>query len=237
MGERFKNYYRWISERVEQEEKFILNEGLITSYPADILINDLSKRYPDIEYIQDTGNIIIERIPLKHRESLKKKLELYGYFIGDEQIDDEDSNLFGILVEPKFPTEIPYSILHDKIQYLYHITTDKYIDKIKKIGLVPKRTNRPNFETSKDRIYLLMTGNPTKDIPMLRRMLSSNDQRKHFLKRPERYYILRMNFHQLNKDMVFYRDPRMFPEGKFTGTGIFTFHNIPPDKIEILTDF
>jgi hypothetical protein len=234
MTKRFENYYKWITERYTVEENLIINEGLITSYPIDILLKELKRRYTKIEYDQISGKIIVEEIPLNQKESLKKKLDLYGYFIADEQVDDADSSLFGILIEPKFPSEIPFSYLHDKIQYCYHITTDKYIDKINQIGLVPKESKREFYKTSGNRIYFLITDNPKKDLLLLKNMLKVDDQRKNIFNKHSKYYVLRINFHQLNEDLVFYRDSRLFPEGNFKGMGIFTLGNIPPDKIEFL---
>jgi hypothetical protein len=231
---KFTNYYNWLVERMEKENALLLNEALITSYPIDSLIKDLSRRYSEIGYDQRGGKLIIDKIPIKQKEALERKLNLYGYFIGDEQIDDEDSNIFSALIEPKFPTEIPFSILHDKIKYCYHITTDKYIDKIKLKGLIPKESNRDFYKTSGNRIYFLLSDNPKTDIPLLKRMLVSDDKRKTSFKRPSKYYLLRINFHELNHDMVFYRDPRLFPDEKFKGYGIFTLSNIPPNKIEFL---
>lgn len=234
MHRRFTNFYSWLLERVEREEKLLLNEGLIKSYPVDILINDISRRYKKIEYDQKNGNFIVDEIPLKHKEALKRKLDSYGYFIADEQIDEENPNIFSILVEPKFPTEIPLSFLHDKIKYCYHITTDKYIEKIKKIGLVPKESNRGFYKTSGNRIYFLISDDPKRDILLLKNMILADDKRKDALKKPEKYYLLCINFHELNNDVVFYRDPRLIPDGPFKGQGIFTLRNIPPNKIEFL---
>lgn len=231
---RFTNFYTWFVERMEREEKLVLNEGLITSYPVDVLIKDLSKRYKNIEYDQKTGNFFIDQIPLKHKESLKRKLDLYGYFIGDEENNKQYPNTFNALIEPKFSTEIPLSYLHEKIRYCYHITSDKYIEKIKKIGLVPKESNREFYKTSGNRIYFLISDNPKNDIPLLKNMLLSDDRRKNIFKRPKKYYLLRINFHELNNDIVFYRDPRLIPDGPFKGQGIFTLNNIPPDKIDFL---
>lgn len=231
---RFKNYYNWLLERTEKEDNLLLNEGLIKTFSVDSLIEDLSRRYKKIEYNQKSGNLIIDEIPLKQKEALKRKLNTYGYFIGDEQIDDKNSSIFSALIEPKFPTEIPFSILHDKIKYFYHITTDKYIEKIKSIGLIPKESNRDFYKTSGNRIYFLISDDPRNDVPLLKQMLVSDDKRKSTLKQPKKYYLLRINFHELNRDMVFYRDPRLFPDNKFKGQGIFTLSNVPPNKIEFL---
>jgi len=234
MISRFDNYYKWIVERTGNEKQRIVSEGLITSYPVDVLLADLKKRYDNIEYDNKRGTFIIDQIPLTHRASLVKKLELYGYFISDEMIDDVDSSLFAVSVEPKFPTEIPHNMLHDKIQYCYHITTDKYIDKIKKIGLVPKESVREFYKHSGSRIYFLISDNIKKDIPLLKNMLMADNNRKFILKNATKYYLLRVNFQSLNKDMVFYRDPRLTIDKEFKGLGIFTLGNVPPNKIEFL---
>jgi hypothetical protein len=231
---RFTNFYTWLLEREEKEKELLLNEGLTKSFPVDILIKDISRRYAKIEYDQKNGNFFVDEIPLKHKEAFKRKLDSYGYFIGDEQIDDKDPSIFSALVEPKFPTEIPFSYLHDKIKYCYHITSEKYIEKIKKIGLIPKESNREFYQTSGNRIYFLISDDPKNDIPLLKNMILSDDKRKFILKQPKKYYLLRINFHELNNDIVFYRDPRLIPDGPFKGQGIFTLRNISPDKIEFL---
>lgn len=234
MNRRFDDYYNWIIERVTNEDKLVLSEGLITSYPVDVLISDLKKRYKDIEYNDKQGTFIIDNIPLPQKESLVKKLNLYGYFISDEMIDDKDNKLFSANVEAKFPSEVPFSMLHDEIQYCYHITTDRYIDKIKKIGLIPKQSVREFYKHNGNRIYFLISDNIEKEGPLLKNALMINDRQKHLGKRPQRYYILRINFHSLNNQLVFYRDPRLIPDKTFKGGAIFTLGNIPPDKIEFL---
>jgi hypothetical protein len=176
----------------------------------------------------------VEKIPLKSRKSLINKLNLYGYFIGDEQVDAEDNTLFGVLIEPKYPAEIPFKILHNDIRYCYHITSDKYIDKIKRVGLIPKESVRDFYSHSGNRIYFLISDKPNEDLPLLKNMLMSNDRSKNELNRPQKYFLLRINFNKLNDEMVFYRDPRLFPEGKFKGLGIFTLSNISSDKIEFM---
>jgi hypothetical protein len=234
---KFTNYYNWLLERTEKKNELLLKEGLITSYPIDSLIGDLSRRYDNIEYDQEAGTLIIDNIPLKQKEALERKLNLSGYFIGNYDINDKVSSAFNALIEPKFPTEIPFSILHDKIKYCYHITTDKYIDKIKLKGLIPKESTRKKYRTSGNRIYFLLSDNPANDIPLLKRMIIADDKRKDPLNQPSKYHWLRINFNELNNDMVFYRDPRLFPDNKFKGQGIFTLSNIPPDKIEFLGEF
>jgi hypothetical protein len=231
---KFTNYYNWLLERTEKENALLLNEGLITSYPINSLIDDISRRYKNIEYDQEGGTLIIDEIPLKQKEALERKLNLYGYFIANYEINAKDSSIFSALIEPKFPTEIPFSILHDKIKYCYHITTDKYVEKIKLKGLIPKESNRKIYKTSGNRIYFLISDNPKKDISLLKQMIVSDDKRKLPLNQPKKYHLLRINFHELNHDMVFYRDPRLFPDEKFKGQGIFTLSNIPPDKIDFL---
>ena len=231
---RFTNFYTWLVEREQKEDELLLNEGLTKSFPVDSLIQDISRRYKNIQYNQKDGTFTVENIPLRHKEALKRKLDSYGYFIANEMKHDNVPNIFSILVEPKFPTEIPYFYLHDKIRYCYHITSDKYIEKIKKIGLVPKQSNRKFYQTSGNRIYFLISDDPRNDIPLLKSMIVSDDKRKEILKQPKKYYLLRINFHELNNDIVFYRDPRLIPEGPFKGQGIFTLRNIPPDKLEFL---
>lgn len=107
--------------------------------------------------------------------------------------------------------EAKYDPVVEIPQYVYHITTTKFVDKIKQIGLTPKTLGKRS--THPERIYVSLT---KKDSDFLLRGL-----RQHFGK--NQGIELTIDTSQL-KD-PFYEDPN------FRKQGVYTYQNIPPSAI------
>lgn len=112
-----------------------------------------------------------------------------------------------LFVEAKFTVE------DFNITELYHVTDLKYLDKIRKNGLVPK--SKGNFT---ERIYF------GKDL---------NDIKAIFENRFSEPLILRLNFDEYGKEIldkyVFYKDPRM-------ESAVFTYDCIDPKYIQMVDE-
>lgn len=232
----YSNYLSWFSEWVEREEKLLLNEGLIKSYPLQNVMDVLKKHTISIDISTKSGLITaVFKKDKFQKDKLLKILDTYGYFIGDTVINDNNQTV-SVLIEPKFPAELPSELI-GKLKYAYHITTNDYIDKIKKIGLIPKQSSRPLFDHSGNRIYLLVTPDFNKDVAALANMIKRNDSRKNrsteHINKELLYYVLRIDMSALQRKLFFYRDPRMVSDVHLSGIGIFTLGNIPPENIEI----
>ena len=134
---------------------YIITEGLISTYPSQKTEKLLRKKY--IQYdiqLMDDGDIYILG-DITNYEDIKKLINTLGYFISFVYINDEWikydekylDDIKGISIEPKYDTEL--EILP---KYLYHVTQNKYLNKILKIGLIPKHHDKLTHHP--DRIYV-----------------------------------------------------------------------------------
>lgn len=137
-------------------------------------------------------------------ELIKRELKSKEKY--DEYEPDED--IYTILIEPKYGNEFQPNKLPNKV---YHITDEKYLDKIKKIGLIPKSKNK--LTKHPDRIYLLLKKSTIDDLL---------DNPDFDLDNP---VILTINIKDFKNKYKIYPDPN-------TENGAFTLNNIPPTLIE-----
>lgn len=128
-----------------------------------------------------------------------------------------------IIIEPK------YDITHKlKSNTLYHVTEERYLDRIKKYGLILKSKNtRSEYP---ERIYLVY----------------NIDDANHYIKNKKNYYLYNNKFYNTkdkfqetnfitlkielpeDNDLIFYEDPN------FKDKGIYTYDNINPKYIKII---
>jgi len=124
--------------------------------------------------------------------------------ISVEEIKDQDS--ISISIEPKYDSEVDF-----QDEYVYHTTDKKNLEKIMKIGLVPKTKNTRSFYP--ERIYLspnIKYNNSIKD------QLGSD--------KAGEYVDLKIKkFHGL----------KLYKDVRFKG-GFYTYTNIPPKYIEVI---
>ena len=150
-------------------------------------------------------------------EELKNKLKVYGYFIAyTENLGNET----GFFIEPKFSFQIDKKLLQGK--RCFHTTSVKYLNKIQKIGLIP-RNSQTHFEFDGSRIYLMFSNNER----YIRSFQSVLAKSKNW--NPSDMMLLEiLNFDNLTLwfDMNF--------EQSSNNIATFTFENIRPDNIKVL---
>ena len=158
----YQTYIENIQKSSSEDDILIYNnlknqrlvEGLIKTHPLNKSVNIISKRFDELRLeIEKEGDIYIEG----DFKEIKKYLPLFtnlGFFISKLTINGEDwikeftekTIPLAIYLEPKYDTEV-YPI--PKI--LYHVSPQKFDDKISKIGFIPKSGNK--LSNHPERIY------------------------------------------------------------------------------------
>ena len=118
--------------------------------------------------------------------------------------------------EPKYDYEV--FDISDMPQYMYHVTDQKYVPKIMKIGLTPR--SKQKHSNHPDRIYLLDGTDGIDDI-------LSGGLGDHI----EKIALLKIDKSKLSSKIKFYVDPQ------FPVKGVYTYTNIPSNSIEVITDY
>ena len=223
----------WFNNLTERDKR--IEEGLITSYPLETLVDKLSNKY-DITPNYDDYTF---RIKYKFNENLKiaqHELEnidvpmfnLWGWHISliliDEKRFGNNVNFFNwciqnehieleLLFEPKYGRMLQ----RKPPKFLYHLTPKNKLEKIEKQGLVPKfeskRTSNP------ERIYFSTNINGVIEI-MVDIFLSNKDAQ---------LSLLEIDTREM-QDVKFYIDP------SFKTSGIYTLDYISPTYISTIKD-
>lgn len=178
------------------------------------------------------------QLNLKNKNKLSKTIDvldnLYGWYLSGAQedfhepiendvnsiksvlktnIDDlgqdyePDDMILLMHFEPKYSTTVPGQNIPD---VLFHVTDEKYLDKIKKHGLIPKHKDKLSYHP--DRIYFLIDKS---NVEQLVNNYNFN------IDTP---VLLTINVSAYKNNNVFYTDPNM-------PGGIYTTNNIPPNLI------
>jgi hypothetical protein len=245
--------------------KSFLKEGLIKTYPIDHLLralknvdygNDMisfnikpvtggqnaATRYINVEIFHSGKKTFIEDSKLVIKK-IKSIAETYGFFIGrlielDQNggitKNDDDIMTYMLSIEPKYPHSS-----NDTKTDLYHITYDRYIEKINKTGLTPK-ISKTSFSHPGNRIYLFKTISGT-DLENLASAIASN----RIMNIPDKILKKGMNaidtyqYINMRDKMVYYKvdstglklyeDPMVNPTS--TSSAFFTTSNIPADRL------
>lgn len=131
---------------------------------------------------------------------------LYNIFTANNSLND---NII-IILEPLYDPEID---IHSINGPLYHITGNVYIEKIKKIGLCPKSKNKKTLHP--DRVYLSPSKEYAISLAELLHEFGANT-------------MLEISTDGMTSPRYrFFEDPN-------TEMGIYTYSNIPPEKIKII---
>jgi hypothetical protein len=148
----------------------------------------------------------VNRVPFSRKfvdiESFKKDVKEY--------------TLLSVTLEAKYDLELNKYELTD----MYHISPIKNVDKIERIGLVPRSLSKISYHP--DRIYMT----PTKSDALTVAELSVEGDTEFVL-----YKIDIGKLVKHNNGIRFFRDPNL-------GSGIYTLSNIPPKfltKVEVVT--
>lgn len=188
-----KNEIKEISDMLNNHN---ISEGLIMTYPLDKSYNILKRKFTDNKIsIGDDNEIFIGgEINIENLKILSNTL---GY-----HISSMDVGL--ITLEPKYDMEVN---IPDKI---YHSTIESHLNRIKKIGLIPKSKNKLTIHP--DRIYFSTS---LKDAKLFAKYLSE--------KYDEIGYIIEIS----TKNII----NKFYSDINFRRSGSYTLNNISPKNI------
>jgi len=159
---------------------------------------------------------------------LQKTIELLGYYVTSFTWDDlggpehirytSASDLIKKVKDRNITYQLTLDVqpLHRVGQevslpkYLYHVTDEKYIEKIRKVGLKPSSTSK--MENYPDRVYCF-TLDPHEISGNIGRMLGHGKS-----------MLLTLDTTKLNTNIKFYKDPS-------SHNAVYTQGNIPPSAI------
>lgn len=217
------------NEYLDKQNK--LYEGLIKTYPIDIVIQELHDNYFDA-FELDTSNstkcIVVYGVKVYEDEEddevlLKSIMNRCGYFLKEKiKSFDEDDYYYDYYFTPKFSYECTEEAYSGDM-CLYHLTNNYYIDKILKIGLTPKTKNK--IEKHPDRVYVTKKKNMSdKFIKQMYKFMTN-----HKNKPISKLYILKIDLSKC-EDKRFFWDPS-------APNGMFTYENISPQCISIEKEY
>ena len=137
----------------------------------------------------------------------KKTLNALIDILKEEKDDDYD---IIIVLEKNYDEEFK------KSQFIYHATPYEHLEKIKKIGLIPKHKDKQS--TTPERIYFATSYDAAKGIAYQLSNFEANNQ-------TGKYAIISIDTHRLPTNIKFYNDPN------YRG-GIYTYQNISKEYIK-----
>jgi len=211
----------------------LLNEGLIMSVDYVIFIskmNDILKKYNingycDLYIGKDRVILKIDENHIYKRkiffQNLSNLLNQTGYFVSNYKINDDkleigdidislfvnNSNLL-LYLNKRFDSEYGHIP-----EFLFHVTENKYLDKITKQGIINK--SKKYIENHPERIYLFSNLEDCYDYIDFKELSD--------------FIILKIDVKTL-KNIKLYDDPKYQP----TINAYYTYDNIPPFSIEII---
>ena len=249
--------------------KSFLKEGLIKTYPIDHLKKTLDTIAfkTDVEFVisddmikqGDASRVMtVVMSPLKTDQNfvkdansdvdiLKKISDRFGFFIGHltkhtrlgrPTKSDDNAYHYKISIEPKYS-----SIANVDTNNFYHITYNRYVSKIEKIGLTP-RTSKTSFSHPGNRIYLLKSNRIGRVADLM--MALSNNRLENIpsnvtskgktaidiyktLNDPSNMVVYKVNVDGLK----LYEDPMIDPDDSLSA--FFTTQNISPDRLTLVS--
>jgi len=218
----------------------VLSEGLIASFPKETVVEFLKKEGAVETLIRDDvdqkpGSWQIRaafRLKGDGKQMVKdmnEKLFVYGYFVAKSRVKGPYWIIFSI--EPKFPEKYEPR----EGEEFVHVTSNSFVEKIKKIGLAPKET-ATDFSHPGNRVYLFTAKDP-KWTRQLALTLASN--KKQLLKYPTKFTSARWTYEDLVVVGVDVDGLDLFEDPSFMGGGIdyravFTKSNIGPKRIKFI---
>lgn len=218
-----------------KEEQLFLQEGLIQSYPIlSFKLAVLKQFKPSIIHIGVVKSFNVDTsllIVLKNKdtlESIKKLADTYGYHLGfKKNVIVKGQECESYQFDPKYPTIVPQKYLPE---YGYHITLNKNLNNILRIGLTPKNS-KTAFEHPGNRIYILFA--QSKEA-----ILQTKKIIKHHLIQKgledAKLSVLRVS---INKSVTHYFDPNLQPYDIHKDCfGVFVLRNIHPGFLEIIPE-
>lgn len=227
--------FKTLYEDSLEEDRLVLKEGLIKTFPiANFKLKVLKTFKEDLVHINIIQSFNIDTsllIVLKNEERLnnvKKLADTYGYHLGfTKSVIYKGNSYNSYQFDPKYPIVMPSKYLPE---FGYHITANKNLKSIFKIGLTPKNS-KTAFEHPGNRIYLLFS-NSNEGILTFKNII-----KQHLSKRGEPNTNLSALKVRINKDIVHYFDPNLQPRDVHKDCfGIFVLRNIHPAYLEIIPE-
>lgn len=185
-----------------------------------LTIEDLNENnFDDIELKIVPNNVKID-LNSTIFNNIKTDMQLPGYFFSKEMFGDvyhngQERQYFIFSPNKQNTIKIPSKIINGLI---YHVCPKNVVDKIKKIGFVPKAKNKLfNYDP---RIHFFFSNTPLYEIKRLVYQLKDLTHKD--------YSLITVNTEQM-KNIIFYKDI----DEEY---GIFTKNNISPKYIESIED-
>lgn len=169
-----------------------------------------------------------ERIEIKtnindfNQNDFDKYFIKYGWFCAINQKMDAYDNIQRLIYEKKFDVDVTEEVLNN--QFLYHICSNIYLNKINKSGLKPKFSSWNVFENP-ERIYFFLKDMKHEEFCMWADNFSK--QKNINYGSHNGWSLLRIDTQNLTNRPTFYLDPRM-------KDAVYTMDTISPDNIEII---
>lgn len=191
-----------------------LCEGLIRTYPIKT-----AQRYLNQLFSFDEGQTVIFKdneieklrvvFPKNNTFSkrVKKAMDLCGYFCSRDADYPYIDGWCYLNFEPKNQDDVNSYVR--AMNYIYHVTPEKYMKKIEKHGLIPSFKNK--FFAYPERIYFFIDKTSPEEIYGLKQQLKQNN---------EKYCLLVIDVSKIPNNVSFYLDPN------YT-YGVYTKDNIP----------
>lgn len=210
-----------------------IDESLTKSYDSNILINKLKNKYKEkinnIHIQKSKSNVQSFSIQFDEQymydivydESLYKLLDLFGYYVTEyKEIKTENNQI--LRFEPIFGQKCNDLVYKECNGVIYHITDDRFIDKIRKKGLIPFRNS--NYRNFSDRVFFSCGKNKKEII----------DNLKNVIKQLEKinYYILKIDLNKYKYNVDFYFDPSEDDKHNYIYANAYFF----PHMIEEIKD-
>lgn len=210
----------------------LLAEGISMSFPVGKVISCIKKHFNlqdnRIKQAHDSingepTNTIMVYIPVNPNtiDKLSRAMAACGYYLMNPLTSLKIGREQWIQFEPKYDTSIVQGIKATE-RFLFHLTPETNVPKIKKNGIVPYSKN--TIARFPERVYLLRGSTPDDDILDLYEMLAvtynHKKERKTF-----KYAKVIVDVSKLPEDIKLFIDPN-YPD-----YGLYTTDNVPPSAI------
>ena len=224
-------------EFYKQEEKLVLAEGLIKSYP--ILNFKLAILHTFKEHLLhigvnksfgfDTNLVIVLEKDNPVLKEIKQFADTYGYHLGfARELEYKNKKCRSYQFDPKYPTVIPKEYV-PKVGY--HIARNEHLKSIFEIGLTP-RNSKTAFEHPGNRVYILASNS-------VEAILQTKEVLKGHIKQTSKDSLVELSVLKIdiNQDLTYYFDPNFEPHSIHKDCfGMFVLRNIHPAYIKLLPE-
>lgn len=223
------------------EHEYLLNEGLIKTWPIEKTVSVLKRAGIECDQYNDMNvfNILVHTDDAKNIKTVNQALTLannlgwfpsYVYYIRNDVIVFKNKYELSIFKKtaPQYDSvmirfEAKYDVIVETIpRYLYHVTSNDRAIKIMSVGLLPKSNSITSSHPP--RVYL------SKSATDAERMVNRNPN--FWAKsRDGKFTILEIDTNKIPSYFKIYRDPNAL------GHAYFTLNTIPKNAIELKKTF